>query len=65
MSCCAQSHRHRGALQQESSKFVEAELLYQRGLLPQATYLFKHALSAGDGLSIATEEQTPGSITSR
>jgi predicted ATPase len=23
---------------------VEAELLYQRGLLPQATYLFKHAL---------------------
>jgi predicted ATPase len=25
-------------------QLVEAELLYQRGLLPQATYLFKHAL---------------------
>jgi predicted ATPase len=23
---------------------VEAELVYQRGLLPQATYIFKHAL---------------------
>jgi predicted ATPase len=31
-------------LQQELSKLVEAELLYQRGLPPQATYLFKHAL---------------------
>ena len=26
------------------TKLVEAELLYQRGLPPQATYLFKHAL---------------------
>ena len=32
------------ALQQELTKLVEAELLYQRGLPPQATYLFKHAL---------------------
>ena len=32
------------ALQQELAKLVEAELLYQRGLPPQATYLFKHAL---------------------
>ncbi len=32
------------ALQQELSKLVAAELLYQRGLPPQATYLFKHAL---------------------
>jgi predicted ATPase len=32
------------ALQQALSKLVEAELLYQRGLPPQATYLFKHAL---------------------
>ena len=31
-------------LQQGCSKLVEAELLYQRGLPPQATYLFKHAL---------------------
>jgi predicted ATPase/class 3 adenylate cyclase len=31
-------------LQQELTKLVEAELLYQRGRPPQATYLFKHAL---------------------
>jgi TOMM system kinase/cyclase fusion protein len=33
-----------GTLQQALAKLVEAELLYQRGLPPQATYLFKHAL---------------------
>ncbi|MGE0825311.1 MAG: adenylate/guanylate cyclase domain-containing protein [Candidatus Binatia bacterium] len=31
-------------LQQGLGKLVEAELIYQRGLPPQATYLFKHAL---------------------
>jgi TOMM system kinase/cyclase fusion protein len=31
-------------LQQGLHQLVEAELLYQRGLPPQATYLFKHAL---------------------
>ena len=31
-------------LQQGLAQLVEAELLYQRGLPPQATYLFKHAL---------------------
>jgi predicted ATPase len=31
-------------LQQELATLVEAELLYQRGLPPQAMYLFKHAL---------------------
>jgi predicted ATPase len=31
-------------LQHELGKLVEAELLYPRGLPPQATYLFKHAL---------------------
>ncbi len=31
-------------LQQGLRQLVEAELLYQRGLPPQATYLFKHAL---------------------
>jgi TOMM system kinase/cyclase fusion protein len=31
-------------LQQALARLVEAELLYQRGLPPQATYLFKHAL---------------------
>ncbi len=32
------------ALQQGLRRLVEAELVYQRGLPPQATYLFKHAL---------------------
>ena len=32
------------ALQQGLRQLVAAELLYQRGLPPQATYLFKHAL---------------------
>ena len=31
-------------LQQALGQLVEAELLYQRGLPPQATYVFKHAL---------------------
>jgi predicted ATPase len=31
-------------LQHELQRLVEAELLYQRGLPPQATYIFKHAL---------------------
>src|SRR5262249_39068388 len=31
-------------LQYGLAQLVEAELLYQRGLCPQATYLFKHAL---------------------
>jgi len=32
------------SLQQALTRLVDAELLYQRGLPPQATYLFKHAL---------------------
>jgi len=32
------------SLQQALAQLVEAELLYQRGIPPQATYLFKHAL---------------------
>jgi len=31
-------------LQRDLRRLVEAELLYQRGMPPQATYLFKHAL---------------------
>ena len=31
-------------LQRELGRLVEAELLYQRGLPPHATYTFKHAL---------------------
>jgi predicted ATPase len=33
-----------GTLQQSLRQLVEAELLYQRGMPPQATYIFKHAL---------------------
>jgi len=33
-----------GILQRGLQQLVEAEFLYQRGLPPQATYLFKHAL---------------------
>ncbi|MBI3798619.1 MAG: AAA family ATPase [Deltaproteobacteria bacterium] len=33
-----------GMLQQGLRQLVEAELIYQRGLPPRATYLFKHAL---------------------
>ena len=38
------SHRSMQALQHSLQQFVDAELLYQRGVPPQATYLFKHAL---------------------
>ena len=31
-------------LQRELARLVEAELLYQRGVPPEATYIFKHAL---------------------
>ncbi len=31
-------------LQRELGRLVEAELLYQRGMPPQATYLFEHVL---------------------
>src|SRR4029434_6069532 len=31
-------------LQHELGRLVEAEIVYQRGLPPQATYVFKHAL---------------------
>ena len=33
-----------GTLRRGLQQLVEAEFLYQRGLLPQATYVFKHAL---------------------
>jgi predicted ATPase len=31
-------------LQHELGRLVEAEIVYQRGVPPQATYVFKHAL---------------------
>jgi predicted ATPase len=40
----AVSQREDTTLQRELGRLVEAELLYQRGVVPQATYLFKHAL---------------------
>jgi class 3 adenylate cyclase/predicted ATPase len=40
----AVSQLDEATLQRELRRLVAAELLYQRGLLPQATYVFKHAL---------------------
>ncbi len=40
----AVSSLEEATVQQALARLVEAELLYQRGVPPQATYLFKHAL---------------------
>jgi predicted ATPase len=40
----AVSPLNEGTLQQALARLIEAELLYQRGVPPQATYVFKHAL---------------------
>jgi len=40
----AVSQLDESTLQRELGRLVEAELLYQRGLFPQAAYTFKHAL---------------------
>jgi class 3 adenylate cyclase/tetratricopeptide (TPR) repeat protein len=48
------------ALQQALARLVDAELLYQRGVPPQATYLFKHALiqeAAYESLLKSTRQQ--------
>jgi class 3 adenylate cyclase/tetratricopeptide (TPR) repeat protein len=47
-------------LQRELGKLIEAELLYQRGVSPQATYTFKHALiqdAAYESLLKSTRQQ--------
>jgi predicted ATPase len=47
-------------LQRELGRLVEAELVYQRGLPPQATYTFKHALiqdAAYESLLKSTRQQ--------
>ena len=44
MTCCGPSPRGRGAVRRGLHQLVETELLYQQGLPPQATYIFKHAL---------------------
>ena len=40
----AASHYEEATLQNQLSRLVDAELLYQRGAVPNATYTFKHAL---------------------
>ena len=40
----AASQLDEATLQHELSRLVDAELVYQRGVPPQATYVFKHAL---------------------
>src|SRR5262249_29212621 len=40
----AVSQLDEATLQRELGRLVEAELVYQRGVLPQSIYLFKHAL---------------------
>ena len=50
-----------GTVQRGLHQLVEAELLYQRGLPPQATYLFKHALiqdTAYQSLLRSTRQQS-------
>jgi predicted ATPase len=47
-------------LQRELARLVEAELLYQRGVPPEATYVFKHALiqeAAYESLLKSTRQQ--------
>ena len=57
---CAVSPLDEVGLQLELSRLVEAELIFQRGQIPQATYWFKHALiqdTAYDSLLRATRQQ--------
>ena len=45
MMCSRWSHNWTAAtLQRELGRLVEAEIVYQRGVPPQAIYTFKHAL---------------------
>ncbi len=53
-------------LQRELGRLVEAEIVYQRGLPPQSTYVFKHALirdSAYESLLKSTRQQYHQRIT--
>ncbi|PON15861.1 hypothetical protein C2W62_21575 [Candidatus Entotheonella serta] len=48
------------SLRRELSKLVEVEVLYQQGVIPQATYLFKHALiqeASYQSLLLSTRQQ--------
>ena len=48
-----------GTLQHGLQQLVEAEFLYQRGLPPQATYLFKHALIQDAAYQSLAQEHPP------
>ena len=52
-------------LQQELRQLMDAELLYQRGMFPRATYVFKHALvkdAAYESLLRRRREELHGAI---
>ena len=56
----AVAHVDEGLLQQELRRLVTAEIVYQRGVPPQSTYVFKHALirdSAYESLLKSTRQQ--------
>src|SRR5262249_53908337 len=56
----AVSHLDASTLQRELGRLVEAEIVYQRGLPPQSTYIFKHALiqdAAHQSLLKSTRQQ--------
>jgi class 3 adenylate cyclase/predicted ATPase len=56
----AVSQLNERTLHEELHRLVEAELVYQRGLPPQSTYMFKHALiqdAAYDSLLKSTRQQ--------
>ena len=60
MPSCRPSPWEEGTLQRGLQQLVAAEFLYQRGLPPQATYLFKHALiqeAAYQSLLCSTRQQ--------
>jgi class 3 adenylate cyclase/predicted ATPase len=55
------AHVDATTLQRELGRLVEAELVYQRGVPPQATYVFKHALiqdAAYQSLLKSTRQQS-------
>ena len=50
----AVSQLDEATLQHELDRLVEAELIYQQGVPPQASYMFKHALIQ-EAVSVLTE----------
>ena len=59
-SCCAASRvQDEPRLHAALAQLVDAELLYQRGTPPAATYTFKHALIQDDGVPVAAQARAP------